>query len=89
MLQLAALVPVNCSGLTIEGKSIRPRFVPGELMKKVLVVDDSQSIRNEVANALVPVGFTVLEAPDGSEAFLRLAEHQTLASSFWTSTCRA
>lgn len=47
-------------------------------MKKVLVVDDSQSIRNEISNALGQEGFTVVEAADGSEAFLRLAEHNNI-----------
>jgi two-component system, chemotaxis family, chemotaxis protein CheY len=48
-------------------------------MKKVLVVDDSQSIRNEISNALGQAGgFTVVEAADGSEAFLRLAEHNNI-----------
>jgi two-component system, chemotaxis family, chemotaxis protein CheY len=44
-------------------------------MKKVLVVDDSQSIRNEVSEALAPSGFDVIEASDASEAFSRLAEN--------------
>lgn len=47
-------------------------------MKKVLVVDDSQSIRNEISNALGPVGFNVVEAADGGEAFQRLEEHKNI-----------
>jgi two-component system chemotaxis response regulator CheY len=47
-------------------------------MKKVLVVDDSRSVRNEVSEALRPVGFNVLEAADATEAFARLAEHKDI-----------
>lgn len=48
-------------------------------MKKVLVVDDSQSIRNEVSDALGPAGFNVLQAADASEAFACLAKHQDIS----------
>jgi two-component system, chemotaxis family, chemotaxis protein CheY len=44
-------------------------------MKKVLIVDDSRSIRNEVTDALSPAGFKVIAAEDGPMAFVRLAEH--------------
>lgn len=36
-------------------------------MKKVLVVDDSETIRLEVSRTLGQAGFTVLEARDGAE----------------------
>lgn len=45
-------------------------------VKKVLVVDDSQSIRNEVSDALGPAGYNVLQAADAGEAFACLAKHQ-------------
>jgi two-component system, chemotaxis family, chemotaxis protein CheY len=48
-------------------------------VKKVLVVDDSQSIRNEVSDALGPAGFSVLQAADATEAFACLAKHQDIA----------
>jgi two-component system chemotaxis response regulator CheY len=50
-----------------------------ELMKKVLVVDDSQSIRNEISDALGQGGFTVVEAANGSEAFSCLADHKDIS----------
>jgi two-component system chemotaxis response regulator CheY len=34
-------------------------------MKKVMIVDDSRTIRDQVAAALVPAGFAVLDAEDG------------------------
>ncbi len=34
-------------------------------MKKVLIVDDSETIRQQVAGALAVAGFAVLEAADG------------------------
>lgn len=48
-------------------------------MKKVLVVDDSQSIRNEVSDALGPAGFSVLQAADATEAFACLNKHQDIS----------
>jgi two-component system chemotaxis response regulator CheY len=33
--------------------------------KKVLVVDDAQTVRHQVSQALAPAGFEVLEAADG------------------------
>ncbi len=41
---------------------------------KVLVIDDSMMVRRQVANALTPAGFEVLEAADGLEGLTRLAE---------------
>lgn len=48
-------------------------------MKKVLVVDDSQSIRNEVSDALGHAGFNVLQAADATEAFACLARHDDIS----------
>jgi two-component system, chemotaxis family, chemotaxis protein CheY len=41
-------------------------------MKKVMIVDDSRTVRQQVAAALGPAGFEVLEAQDGLEALDRL-----------------
>jgi two-component system, chemotaxis family, chemotaxis protein CheY len=48
-------------------------------MKVVLVVDDSKSIRNEVADALTPAGYGVLEASNATEAFACLSERRDIS----------
>jgi two-component system chemotaxis response regulator CheY len=50
-------------------------LIEGLLMKTVLIVDDSKSIRNEVADALTPAGYAVIEAANGTEALACLSEH--------------
>jgi two-component system chemotaxis response regulator CheY len=47
--------------------------------KKILVVDDSVTIRQQVAAALVPEGFEILEAVDGQDALSRLTTTADLA----------
>jgi two-component system chemotaxis response regulator CheY len=42
--------------------------------KKVLIVDDSETIRHQVASALEAAGFIVLEAQDGLDGLERLEE---------------
>lgn len=44
--------------------------------KVVLVVDDSQTIRQQVGSALAAAGFTVVEACDGIEGLERAAEYE-------------
>jgi two-component system chemotaxis response regulator CheY len=41
-------------------------------MKKVMIVDDSRTVRQQVVAALSPAGFEVLEAQDGIEGLDRL-----------------
>jgi two-component system chemotaxis response regulator CheY len=41
-------------------------------MKKVMIVDDSRTVRQQVVAALGPAGFEVLEAQDGVEALDRI-----------------
>jgi two-component system chemotaxis response regulator CheY len=36
-------------------------------MKRILVIDDSPSVRQQVGMALTQAGFTVVEAPDGAK----------------------
>ena len=47
-------------------------------MKNVLIVDDSKSIRNEVAEILERAGYGVIEAADGAEALARLNEQAVI-----------
>ena len=42
------------------------------MTKKVMIVDDSRTVRQQVAAALGPAGFEVLEAQDGQEALDRM-----------------
>ncbi|HEY0709756.1 MAG TPA: response regulator [Polyangia bacterium] len=51
-------------------------------MKKVLIVDDSPTVRQQVAAALVPAGFEVLDAQDGQEGLQQLRDHPDLALIF-------
>ncbi|MBZ0152954.1 MAG: response regulator [Planctomycetes bacterium] len=48
--------------------------------KRVLVVDDSASIRQQVAAALRDGGFEILEAVDGQEALDRLQADPAIAA---------
>lgn len=48
-------------------------------MKKVLVVDDSETIRQEVGRNLGQAGFSVLEARDGAEGLNVASAHLDLA----------
>jgi two-component system chemotaxis response regulator CheY len=48
-------------------------------VKKVLVVDDSETIRLEVGRALRQAGFSVLEAGDGAEGLAVATQHPDLA----------
>lgn len=47
--------------------------------KKVLIVDDSATVRQQVAVALAGAGFDVIEAVDGLDGMQRIAESPDLA----------
>jgi two-component system chemotaxis response regulator CheY len=51
-------------------------------MKKVLIVDDSPTVRQQVVAALTPAGFEVLDAQDGAEGIAQLRAHPDLALIF-------
>jgi len=48
-------------------------------MKKVLIVDDSEVIRQQLSRALNEAGLQTVEASDGVEGLERVAEHTDLA----------
>lgn len=47
-----------------------------ESMTKVMVIDDSQTIRRTAETLLAREGFTVVTAQDGFEALAKVADHQ-------------
>jgi two-component system chemotaxis response regulator CheY len=47
--------------------------------KVIIVVDDSSTIRRQVANALDATVYTIVEAQDGAEGLARLADHDDAA----------
>jgi two-component system chemotaxis response regulator CheY len=52
---------------------------PRAALRKILVVDDSEAMRAEVANALRSAGFEAIEARDGIEALSVIEETPNLA----------
>lgn len=51
-------------------------------MKRILLVDDSNAVRLQVASFLSSAGYAVLEAKDGLEARQLLEEHDDIALVF-------
>jgi two-component system, chemotaxis family, chemotaxis protein CheY len=51
-------------------------------MKKVMIVDDSRTVRQQVAATLAPAGFEVVVAEDGVEGLERIAQMPDLALIF-------
>ena len=49
------------------------------MMKKVLIIDDSSSVRRQVSGALTSAGFLVLEASDGVEGAEQIRSQPDLA----------
>jgi len=45
-------------------------------MKKILLVDDSETVRQQVSRSLVEAGFGVVEAADGVEGLMRASEEE-------------
>jgi two-component system chemotaxis response regulator CheY len=59
-------VPVCYSDGRLDG--LRMSLLNSERSKKILVVDDSPAVREQVSAALSAVGFSVLEAENGAQA---------------------
>ncbi len=51
-------------------------------MKKVMIVDDSRTIREQVAAALTPAGFEVVQAEDGQQGLDKITGSSDLALVF-------
>jgi two-component system chemotaxis response regulator CheY len=49
------------------------------MKKKILIVDDSKTVRDQVRGILEAVGYEVLEAADGQEALETIRAHPDLA----------
>jgi two-component system, chemotaxis family, chemotaxis protein CheY len=50
------------------------------MSKRVLIVDDSASVRQQVRLALSPAGFEVVEAADGEEGLARIRSDSTISA---------
>lgn len=48
-------------------------------MKKILVIDDSATVRQQVRSALVCGEFSIIEAVDGEDGLARLDQHEDIA----------
>lgn len=49
-------------------------------MARILVVDDSDTVRKQVRNALAPAGYEIIEAVDGLEGLKALRAHPNLSA---------
>ncbi len=48
-------------------------------LKKIIIIDDSRTIRQQVSAALAPSGFEILEAEDGIDALYKITRNPDLA----------
>ena len=45
------------------------------MVKKIIVVDDSSSVRSQVGDAIIDAGYEVVEACDGRDALLKIEQN--------------
>ena len=58
---------------------LRDKSTEGVMSKKVLIVDDSRTIRQQVNFTLSKGGFEVIEAEDGKDGIEKLKEHPDIS----------
>src|SRR5437868_421074 len=52
------------------------------MTKKIMIVDDSRTVRQQVTVALAPAGFEIIEAADGQEGLATIKNRSDLALIF-------
>ncbi|MEO1180974.1 MAG: response regulator, partial [Cyanobacteria bacterium J06636_28] len=70
---------MQSSNRTTPSKSSQKPQPPVSIKRSILVVDDSITVRNTLAQGLQKAGFLVIQAKDGGEALQKLEKEQVMA----------